>query len=214
MVTGNIKVLLVDDHEVVRAGYRRLIDSANDIEVLDEVANGEEAYSHYFKQQPDVVVMDITMPGMGGLEASRRILSRDKSARVVIFSVHDNEVYLRRALEIGVKGYITKRSAPKVMIDAIRQVAKGEIFVGQDMMTHLVNYTMSDDQGAFGVLSPREFEVFLMLAEGKTVLETADILNLSPKTVGHHYTSIKTKLDISSPSELTRLAIRNGLLEA
>ena len=120
---GLTRILLADDHEVVRGGYRRLLENTPDIEVIAEVASGEDAYSSYCELQPDVVVMDLTMPGMGGLEASRRILAQHSGAKILVFSVHENEVMLNRALDVGVLGYISKRSASQVMIEAVRQVA-------------------------------------------------------------------------------------------
>lgn len=214
MSTKSITVLLADDHEVVRAGYRRLIDNTEDIEVVAEAASGEEAYSMYPQCQPGVVVMDLTMPGAGGLDASRRILSRDRAARVLVFSVHENEVFLNRALDQGVLGYISKRSASRVMIEAIRKVAVGEIFIGQEMARFLDKRRESRDHCLVDALSPREFEVFRLRAEGLSVNDIAALLRLSPKTVGHHNTSIRQKLGVVSDAELTRLAIRLGIIAA
>jgi two-component system invasion response regulator UvrY len=149
---------------------------------------------------------------MGGLEASRRILAYDKSAKILVFSVHENEVMLNRALDLGVLGYISKRSASQVMIEAVRQVASGEMYVGQEMMPFLVRRTTSPDSERVAGLSPREFEVLRLLADSKSVNDIADLLNLSPKTVGHHMTHIKTKLGIDNIAGLTRLAIRLGII--
>ena len=207
-----ISVLLADDHEVVRSGYRRLLESTDDITVISEAIDGESAYSSYFENRPDVLVMDLSMPGMGGLEASRRILTKDSTAKILVFSVYENEVFLTRALDLGVLGYISKRSASKVMIEAIRQVAQGVVYVGQELMPYLIQARSSADNDPLSELSPREFEVFLLLADSKSVNDIAELLNLSPKTVGHHTTSIKNKLNISDITGLTRLAIRHGLM--
>ena len=197
---------------MVRAGYRRLLESTPNLEVIAEVENGEEAYSQYCELQPDVVVMDLTMPGMGGLEASRRILAHDSAAKILVFSVHENEVMLNRAIDLGVLGYISKRSASQVMVEAIRKVAAGEMYVGQEMMPFLVKRKTSPDSELVAGLSTREFEVFSLLADSQSVNEIAKLLSLSPKTVGHHMTHIKSKLGISNIAGLTRLAIRLGII--
>ena len=207
-----IRVLLTDDHEVVRAGYTRLLESTSDIDVIAEASSGEEACTNYFECRPDVLIMDLNMPGMGGLEACRRIRARDPKANILVFSVHENEVMLERALDAGIKGYISKRSASRVMIQAVRKVAAGEVYVGEEMMSHLVGQRKSEDGGQLKDLTPREFEVFRLLADSKSVNEIAGILNISPKTVGHHMTHIKEKLGISNIAGLTHLAIRLGII--
>ena len=207
---NTINVLLVDDYEIVRAGYHRLLENTEDIEIIAEADSGEDAYRIYTKLQPDVVVMDISMPGIGGLEAARKIRMYDHKARILVFSIHESEIFLKRTLDAGVLGYITKRSAAKVMVEAIRTVAQQQQFIGQEMQ-HFLKEPKSDK---FEQLSPREFEVFLLLAEGKSINEIAEVLILSSKTVGHHYTHLKKKLKISNIAELTRLAISNGFLKA
>jgi two-component system invasion response regulator UvrY len=207
-----IRVLLVDDHEVVRAGYRRLFESSQDIQVIAEAASGEEAYSLYLQHRPSVVVMDLSMPGSGGLDASRRILARDREARILVFSVHENEVFLNRALDQGILGYISKRSASRVMVEAVRQVAAGEPYIGQEMLPFLLKRRASADSELVNGLSPREFEVFRLRAEGLSVNDIAQLLNVSPKTIGHHNTSLKQKLGAVNDAELTRMAIRLGVI--
>ena len=210
----SIKVLLTDDHEVVRAGYSRLLESTSEIDVIAEAGSGEEACSEYLNHQPDVLIMDLNMPGIGGLEACRKILARDPKARILVFSVHENEIMLERALDVGIKGYISKRSASQVMIQAVRKVAAGEVYIGEEMISHLVGQRKSAEGGRLKDLTPREFEVFRLLADSKSVNEIAGILNISPKTVGHHMTHIKEKLGISNIAGLTHLAIRLGITNA
>jgi two-component system invasion response regulator UvrY len=209
---NKLSVLLCDDHEVVRAGYRRLLESTPDVAVTAEAVDGEEACRKYQEARPDVVIMDLNMPGLGGLEAARRILSRDPGARILVFSVHENEVMLSRALSLGVLGYISKRSASRVMVEAVRQVAAGRIYVGQELVPLLVRHGSNCELSAVAALSRREFEVFRLLVDGKSVNDIAGVLAISPKTAGHHVTSIKSKLDIPDLVGLTRLAIRLGII--
>lgn len=207
-----IKVLLADDHEVVRAGYRRLFETTDDIEIVAEATDGEDAYRLYLAHRPTVVVMDLTMPGIGGLDASRRILARDSKAGILVFSVHENEVFLNRALDQGILGYISKRSASRVMIEAVRCVAQGQPFVGREMLPFLIKRRDPEDSRLTADLSPREFEVFRLRAEGRSVNDIAELLNVSPKTIGHHNTSLKQKLGVANSAELTRMAIRLGVI--
>lgn len=211
---STVRVLLADDHEVVRAGYHRLLESHPGISVISEAASGEEAYQGYAQHHPDVVIMDLTMPGIGGLEACRRILAKDDQARILVFSVHENEIMLRRTLDMGVLGYISKRSASRVMVEAVLKVSDGAPYIGQEMMPFLLTRNVSDDSEKVSCLTTREFEVFQLLVDSKSVNEIAELLNLSPKTVGHHVTHVKGKLGIHDIAGLTRLAIRLGVINA
>lgn len=209
-----VTILLVDDHELVRAGFRRLLEDGDKFTVVAEASSGEEAVQSYVKYAPDVVVMDISMPGIGGIGAIERIIARDSAARILVLSVHEDSVFTSRALQSGAKGFLPKRSAPEEMIKAIEQVAQGKMSIDPDIAQQIALQKLTGSDNVLDVLSQREFEVFRLLAEGKTVNEIADILSLSPKTVGTHHTNIKQKLDVSNSAELARLAIRSGLLEA
>jgi len=210
-----IKVLLVDDHAVVRTGFRLLLQSQPDINVAAEAASGEAACQMYTDLNPDVVVMDLGMPGMGGLEALRRIRARNPTARVLALSAHDDPMHARRALREGALGFLSKRSAPEVLIEAIASVAAGRRYIDPSVAQKLA---LSEIEGAsrspIEQLSEREFEVFIRLAGGATVQKIADDLKLSASTIGTHLYNIKQKLGVVNQSELTLLAIRHGLIEA
>jgi two-component system, NarL family, invasion response regulator UvrY len=214
MSDNKITVLLVDDHELVRAGFRRLLEDGEQFTVIAEAGSGEQAVQDYAKYHPQVVVMDISMPGIGGIGAIERIIARDSTAHILVLSVHEDSVFTTRALQAGAKGFIPKRSAPEEMLKAVQQVAQGKMCIDPAIAQQIAMQKLTGSDNLLDVLSQREFEVFRLLAEGKTVNDIADILSLSPKTVGTHHTNIKQKLDVSNSAELARLAIRSGLLEA
>jgi len=205
-----IRVLLVDDQPVVRAGYGAMLESAPDIEVIGTADSGEAAITAYFELDPDVVVMDLSMPGVDGLAATRRILQRDPGARVIVFTVHDSETWLRRAFKAGVRGYLTKNNGSGPMIEAVRTVAAGGTWTDPGLAGAVLG---GGARGAIEQLSEREFEVFIGLAAGETVERIAGSLRLSPKTVGNHYTAVKKKLGVSTTAELAHIAISHGLLD-
>lgn len=209
-----IRVFLVDDHPVVRDGYRRLLDNHNGIEVVAEADSGERACRQYEKVKPDVVVLDLNMPGIGGIETISRLLAKDQHAKILVFSMHESEIMISRALEAGACGYLTKHSAASQMIDAVRSVAAGKPFVNQQLMTSLVDKIKKKAPDPVDVLSKREFEVFYKLAEGYSIAEIAEQLSISPKTAGVHQTNIMKKLKLRNSSELTRLAIRCRIIDA
>ena len=208
-----IRVLLADDHAVVRTGFRLLLHSSTQVQVVGEADSGESAYQRYVELSPDVTVMDIAMPGMGGIEALRRIRARHPQARVLALSAHDDPVHARRALREGAFGFLSKRSAPEALLEAITDVAAGRRYIDPTVAQRLA---LTDVQGAHSPaerLSEREFEVFIRLARGESVQRIAEDLRLAPSTVGTHLYNIKHKLGVSNQSELTLLAIRHELIE-
>lgn len=208
------RILLVDDHELVRAGFRRLLEDGDKFEVIAEAGSGEQAVQEFNRLHPDVVIMDISMPGIGGVGAIERIIAREPKAKILVLSVHEDSVFTTRAMQAGALGFIPKRSAPEEMLKAIEMVAQGRTCIAPEIAQQIAMQKLTGSENPLDVLSQREFEVFRLLAEGKTVNEIADILSLSPKTVGTHHTNIKQKLNVSNSAELARLAIRSGLLDA
>ncbi|GAC1667507.1 MAG: UvrY/SirA/GacA family response regulator transcription factor [Steroidobacteraceae bacterium] len=210
-----ISVLLVDDHAVVRTGFRLLLQSTADMAVIAEADSGEAACRLYFELNPDVVVMDLAMPGMGGLEALRRIRARDAQARVLTLSAHDDPMHARRALQEGALGFLSKRSAPEALLEAVAVVCAGRRFLDSDLAQKLALAEFAGStRSPVERLSEREFEVFVRLAGGATVQRIAADLNLSASTVGTHLYNIKQKLNVANQSELTLIAIRHGLINA
>jgi two-component system, NarL family, invasion response regulator UvrY len=207
-----ISVMLADDHAVVREGYRRLLERTRDIEVTAEAASGEEAYRTYCTALPDVSIMDINLPGVSGVEVTRRITARDPAARVLVFSMHEDVVFASRALQAGARGYVTKSSAPDVLVDAVRAVADGRTYVSHDVAQKLAVQLMPGQNVPFADLSPREFEVFRLLAEGRSIGEIARSLSLSQKTVSNYQSIVKQKLEADSSAQMVWIALRRGLV--
>lgn len=209
-----INVMLVDDHAVVRMGFKMLLEADPEIKVVAEADSGEQAIQRFVEFKPHVVVMDITMPGIGGLEAIERILAKDNSAKILVLSAHEDSVHPKRVLNAGAVGYLTKRSAAEELIKAIRIVATGKKYLEASVAQQMAIQQLSGDQNPVDVLSPREFEVFMALAKGKTTNEIAETLFLSPRTVGTHLYNIKQKLNASNSAEIALIAMRSGLLDA
>jgi DNA-binding NarL/FixJ family response regulator len=215
-MNGAITVMLVDDHAVVRAGYRLLLAQTGGIEVVAEAERGEEACQLYLQQSPRVVVMDLNLPGLGGLSALRRIIGRDPDARVLMFSIHDELVYVTRSLEAGARGYITKSCAPDLLVEAVSRVARGETFVEPEIAQKLAVQAAARPERPADLdrLSAREFDVFCLLARGYTTREAAEELRLGYKTVANYATLVKDKLGANTTADLARLAYQYGLIKA
>lgn len=212
-MTGNqIKVMLVDDHAVVRMGFRLLLDGSPEMKVVAEAVNGEEAIRRFDDSRPDVVVMDIAMPGIGGLEAISRILAKEPSVRILVLSAHEDAMHARRVLKAGATGYLTKRSAAEALIQAIRQVGQGKVFLEPEIAQQLAIEQVSGTRDPLDALTEKEFKVFLALARGQSVQSIAEVMSLSPRTVGTHLYNIKQKLGASNSAELAIIAVRAGLL--
>lgn len=208
-----ITVLIADDHAVVRMGFRLLLETTDDIRVIAETPDGEELCSLYAELRPDVVIMDVSMPGMGGISATRRLVERHPKIRILVLSAHMDSIHPRRALKAGAKGYLTKRSAAEALVRAIRQVARGgsylEPSIAQELALQQINGTDDPMEG----LTLREFEVFKQLASGRSVRQIAQTLFLSQSTVGTHLYNIKQKLGAGNSAELAMLAVRSGIVD-
>jgi len=209
---GRLKILLVDDHAVVRSELRRLLEMNNSMDVVAEADSGEIAYQLYGEMNPDIVIMDISMPGMGGIESAKRILQRYSHAKIIIFSMHEAVSFASQALKTGVKGFVTKNGMAEDLLHAVLDVSKGKTFLSAGIAQKIALQTLIGDDDPMHQLSTREFEVFRLLAEGRRVEEVADMLKISQKTVANYYTIIKQKLGVSSPVEMVRLAMKHGLI--
>ena len=205
--------MLADDHAVVRMGFRLLLDGTTDIKVVAEADSGEEAVRLFADVHPDVVVMDLSMPGIGGLEAIGRILAREAGAKILVLSAHEDAMHARRVLKAGAVGYLTKRSAAEELIQAIRQVNQGKTFLEASIAQQVAMQQLGGEKSPVDMLSEKEFKVFLALAKGQSVAEIAEIMSLSPRTIGTHLYNIKQKLGASNSAELALIAMRAGLLE-
>ena len=208
-----IKVMLVDDHAVVRMGFRMLLEATEDIRVVAEAESAEVAYQQIATTQPDVIVMDISLGGTMGVEATRRIVARDKHARVLGLSSHEDPSYVRYMLKAGALGYLSKRTAPDELIHAIRQVNEGRMYIDSHLSQRMALEEFNGEKSPIEVLSEREFGVFIQLAKGASVNQIAELLNISPRTVGTHLYNVKQKLGVSNQAELTLIAVRHGLIE-
>jgi two-component system, NarL family, invasion response regulator UvrY len=210
---SQIKILLVDDHAVVRMGFKMLIEAEDDITVIGEAESGEIAIKLFQELKPDIIVMDITMPGIGGLEAIDRIIAKDKNTKILVLSAHEDSVHPKRVLNAGAMGYLTKRSAAEELIKAIKSIHQGKRYLEPNIAQQMAITQLSGETNPVEILSDREFEVFIALAKGKSTNEIADTLCLSPRTVGTHLYNIKQKLNANNSAEIALIAIRCGLID-
>jgi DNA-binding NarL/FixJ family response regulator len=206
-------IVLVDDHAVVRAGVRRLLEQEPLFEVIGEAESGEKAYQIFGELKPDVMVMDLSMPGMGGLEGIRRILMRYEKAKILVLSMHEDLSFANQALKLGAKGYLTKNTLADDLVKSIETVTQGDIFLSDEIAKKMAMQSISGNQDPVHELSAREFEIFRLLAEGFDIDAIASTLNISSKTVSNYQTMIKQKLDINTPIELIRYAIKVGVIK-
>jgi len=212
-MSKKINIILVDDHAVVRAGVRRLLEQEPLFNVIGEAESGEKAYQLFGELNPDVMVMDLSMPGMGGLEAIRRILMRDEKAKILVLSMHEDLSFANQALKLGAKGYLIKNTLGDDLVKAIEAISQGEIFLSDEIAKKIAVLSIDGGQDPIHDLSAREFEIFRLLAEGLEVDAIATTINISSKTVSNYQTMIKQKLNIHSPVELIRYAIKAGVIK-
>ena len=210
---NGVRVLLADDHAIVRLGFRLLLEGAGAV-VVGEASDGESAIRCYAETTPDVVVMDVSMPGIGGLAALERLLVWEPKARVLMLSAHHDDIVPVRALRIGASGYLCKRAAPEEFLRAVGQIAGGRRYLDPELAQTVALAQLSGSANPVETLTEKELAVFLKLAEGRSVNDVASDFCLSPSTVGTHLYHIKQKLNVQNAAELTLVAVRNGLIEA
>ena len=211
-----VRVILADDHTLVRAGIRALLEKLPEVKVLGEASNGREALELVKTHKPDVVLMDITMPGLNGLEAAARMAKEFPVVRVIILSMHNNEEYYWRALKAGAAGYLLKKAATAELSAALQQVIRGEIYLSQEISTRLLKkfplQGIADRKSPFEQLTGRQREILQLIAEGQNTKQIAEILKISPKTVEYHRMKLMTGLNVHDVPGLVRFALRVGLI--
>ncbi|MCB1916937.1 MAG: response regulator transcription factor [Rhodocyclaceae bacterium] len=207
-----IRLLLVDDHAVVRNGYRRLLETQSDLVVVGEAASAREASERYRELAPDVIVLDIGLPDVGGVELVSRLVQRDAGVRILVFTMHRDPIFAAQALRAGAIGYVTKSSPPEVMVQAVYRVAARRQIISPDVSSDLALSLLNQSMDPVAALSPREFEILQMLLEGCEAGEIASRLSLTAKTVQNYHYQIKIKLGVRNDIELARKAMKFGLI--
>jgi two-component system response regulator NreC len=216
---ASIRLMLVDDHEIVRAGLRMMLEAESDLEIVAEAQSGEEALVKAGVFNPDVIVMDVSLPGMSGVETTRAIRDRFPEVPILALTIHENERYFFRMLDAGASGYLPKRAAPTDLVHAIHTIRDGHVYLYPSLATALVNdylqrvETEDEEQQSYDTLTPRQREVLTLIAEGMTNTEIGERLGISSKTVARHRENIMARLDLHSRTELVKYAIRKGLAE-
>lgn len=209
-----ITVLLTDDHALVRSGIRRLLEDSGQVEIVGEADCGEESLIMTQSLNPDVILMDVNMPGIGGVEACRRILQRDPKQKIIVLTVHSEQTFPKRMLEIGAKGYLTKECAIDEMIEAIKQVNKGNSYIASSIAQQLaLSLLPGNGENPIDRLSRREFQVMLMISNGLTNIEMSDKLCLSPKTISTYRLRLLEKLGAHNEVDLIKIAVEQGMVE-
>jgi DNA-binding NarL/FixJ family response regulator len=208
-----INIILVDDHAIVREGYRSLLQKQKNMSVIAEASNGEEAYILFKDHLPDVIIMDLSLPGQSGLETISRISKHRSKTKILVFTMHQNPAFALQASKAGALAYVTKNSQADVLIRAINEVSLGHIFISADIAQTLALEKLAGDNRILGELTVREFEILQMLVNGRSNHEIAQTLNISPKTVSNCHYLIKRKLNVSSDIKLVHLAIKMKILD-
>lgn len=211
-MSDSIRLLLVDDHAIVREGYRRLLERRLDLKIVGEAENAAEAYRLFKETTPDVTILDLSLPDMGGIELVNRLLQRDPEARILAFSMHQDPLFVTQALQAGALGYVTKTCAPDVLIKAVYQIAAGQRVLSPDIASELAFALFDGNDLPFRDLTPREFEVMRLSLDGKSADEIGAALHISRKTAQNIYYQVKAKVGVKSDIELMRLALRLKLV--
>ena len=211
---SSIRVVLVDDHAVVREGYRRLLERDPGIQVVAEGDDSDKGYQLVSDHKPDVAIIDITLPSASGIEVTRRIIAKVPNQKILIFSMHEDMVFVNRAFQAGAKGYVTKSAAPNVLVEAVRLVANGKLYLSNEMAQAISTQTVTKNDRALDSLSSREFEIFRLLVRGHTLTEISNTLHISYKTVANYQSNIRHKLDATTAAQIVRIALDHGVISS
>lgn len=211
---SSIEIILVDDHAIVREGYKSLLEQQPNMKVVAEAESGEEAYLLFKEYQPNLVIMDLSLPDMSGIETISRIRKYDQRAKVLVFTMHQNSTMAAKAIQAGARGYVTKSSAPSVLIKAIYDVNMGIAALSQDIEKAIALESFREKRTAINDLSVREFEILRLIVSAKSTTDIAKTLNISKKTVSNYHYLIKNKLGVANDIELTHLAISLDVIDS